>query len=156
MSNPTMPAQTEPTMKEKLDAARAQREALAREEAKTGNSGAIPFTPKQSLLAGSAEEAKNPDLKYRWLNIKNDERIQARQLEGYVRVPLAEGGRQVGNLARFAIPRQEYDRRVAAQQKLNHDRLNAHKTEVEKMAEAVMKDLRDNHGLKVNILVKDD
>jgi hypothetical protein len=71
-------------------------------------------------------------------------------MEGYERVPLAEGGRQVGNLAPFALPKEKYQERVAEITRKNKERLESHKTEVERIAEGVARELRDKHGISVN------
>ena len=119
-------------------------------ERTTGSSGAIPFEPKRTLLDATSLEKDNSDKRFRWVNVNNNERAQARQAQGYTRVPVAEGGRQVGNLALFSLPREAYRQRVAAIEQLGKDRLNAHKAEVEQMADAVARELRDRHGIHVD------
>lgn len=119
-------------------------------ERTTGSSGAVPLTPKAKLLDAAEAESMHPGKRLRWVNVQNVEKTQLRQSEGYERLPVAEGGRQVGNLALFALPRQEYDRRVADVARRNNERLSAHKNEVENMAESVARALRDNHGIRVD------
>lgn len=143
-------ASTKPSVKE-------MQEQLDKIERTTGPSGAIPMMPKQMLLDASEVQEKKEDRRLRWVNVGNAEKAQARQAQGYVRVPVAEGGRQVGNLALFELPREEYERRVAAQRKLNKDRLSAHKAEAEQMAENIARELRDRHGISIDaerILIK--
>lgn len=123
---------------------------LARLEKTSGGSGAVPFTPKQALLDPGDVVTQNPDKRFRWVNVNNAEKAQQRTAQGYERVGHAEGGRQVGNLALFAIPRQVYEQRVAAIKEMNERRLSAHKTEVEQMAVSVARELRDRHGIKVD------
>lgn len=135
---------------DKRAALTAQMDALNRAEAKTGGSGAIPNAPKQKLLDASDVQTKYPDKRLRWISVANADKVEVRQAQGYVRVPVAEGGRQVGNMALFALPRDEYERRVAEIRRVSKERLKAHETEVERMAEQVAKVLRDEHGLKVD------
>src|SRR6266498_5023347 len=122
---------------------------LARAEAKSGPSGAKPFAPPQMLLDASDVQALHPDKRVRWVNVVNTQKAQRRQAEGYERIPAAEGGRQVGNLALFAIPRADYERKVAAQAKLNRDRLDHHNREIESAAEQLSKILKDQHGVSI-------
>jgi len=127
-------------------------------ERTTGPSGAVPFTPKAQLLDASDTQAKHPDKRLRWGNVGNKEKMDLRVAQGYERVPAAEGGRQVGNLALIGISKTEYQKRVRDQEQRNKDRLNAHKTEVEQMAEGVARELRDRHGIHVsaeNIIIRE-
>lgn len=127
-------------------------------ERTTGPSGAVPNTPKAQLLDASEAQALNPDKHLRWVNVGNKEKAEMRQHTGYKRVPVSEGGRQVGNLALFEISREEYDRRVSNLREMNTRRLNAHKAEVEQLAENIARELRDRHGISVNaerILISD-
>lgn len=123
---------------------------LDRLERTTGSSGAVPLTPKAQLLDAREVESNHKDKRLRWVNVQNAEKAQLRQAQGYERVPVAEGGRQVGNLALFALPREEFVRREAAVERQNKDRLSAHKSEVERMAESVARELRDRHGISVS------
>jgi hypothetical protein len=138
------------TTAEKIADMKAFEQNLAQQERTTGSSGLIPLAPKQQLLDARQIEKDNPDKRFRWVNVHNSERAQLRQAQGYERVPVAEGGRQVGNLALFAVPRQKYDERVAQLEKTNKERLTAHQTEVERIADGVAKELRDRHGIKVD------
>jgi len=128
-----------------------QKESLARQEKTTGNSGAVPNTPKQMLLDGTDIQEKNPEHHVRWVNIKDPQKAAGRQAEGYERVPMSEGGRQLGDeLAAFRIPTQGYEARLARQEKLNEHRLSSHKVEAERMAEGIARELRDRHGIHVS------
>jgi hypothetical protein len=118
-------------------------------ERKEGRSGAVPLGPKGKLLEANEVEDALPHKRLRWVNINSD-KAQIRQNTGYERVAIGDGGRQVGNLALFAIDRQEYERRVELQAEVNRKRLEAHKAEVSEMAESVAKLLRDRHGVNVN------
>lgn len=131
---------------------------LDRLERTTGSSGAIPLTPKAQLLDATDVQSQHADKRLRWVNTQNAEKAQLRQAQGYERVPVAEGGRQVGNLALFALSKDEYNRRVADVERRNKERLSAHKTDVEKIAEGVARELRDRHGISVkaeNILISE-
>lgn len=128
---------------------------LDREERKNGSSGAIPLATKQTLLDGSDVAKKMPDKRLRWVNVSIAEKVQLRQNQGYTRVPASEGGRQVGNLALFELPRDVYEERVKELQKRHQERLVAHKGEVEAEAEAVARVLRDKYGIRSNILYEE-
>lgn len=123
---------------------------LETQERTEGGSGAVPNTPKRMLLDASELQKKNPDKHYRWVNIGTSDKAQSRQVQGYEKVSASEGGRQVGNLALFAVPRQQFEQRVAAIEKLGRDRLNAHKADVEQMADSIARELRDRHGIQVD------
>lgn len=125
---------------------------LDRQEQLTGNSGAIPLTPKGMLLDTSVEQAMdaNKEKRLRWVNVGSAEKAQQRVMEGYERVPDSEGGRRVGNLALFRTAMANYDRRVQVVNKRTKDRLTAHESEVERMAEDVARVLRDKHGIKID------
>jgi hypothetical protein len=129
--------------------------ALSRQERTEGNSGAVPNTPKATLLDASDVQASHNEKRVRWVNINNPAKVQDRLQQGYTRIPLAEGGREVGDLALFEIPREGYDARVADLARQNRQRLEAHKMDMERAAEGIARELRDKHGLKVDILVKD-
>lgn len=127
-----------------------QMKGLDQLERTTGPSGAVPNTPKASLLSIGDLAERNPDKHFRWVNVGNKEKAELRRHGGYDRVPTAEGGKQVGNLALFAMDRREYERRVAHLRKTNQQRLNAHKAEVEQLAENIARELRDRHGISVD------
>lgn len=134
---------------DKLISIRKQREELDRLERTTGSSGAVPLGPKAAMLASDLPE-KNPDKHYRWVNVKNPEKAMGRIAEGFTKVAEGEGGRNLGGLALFEIPRSKYDERIARQDKLAKDRLNMHKDQAHQMAESLSRELRDKHGIKVD------
>lgn len=124
--------------------------ALSREEAKTGRSGAIPNTPKARLLDASDVQAKKPEKHFRWLNQKNSDKMMMRtEVEGYERVPVAEGGREVGNLVLGQIDKDKYLARKAREERENQQRLKSHEADVQREAEGVARHLRDKHGINV-------
>src|SRR3990172_8538151 len=107
---------------------KAMRDKLARLEATTGNSGAIPLTPKAKMLDLTDVSAKDPDHHYRFVSVKQAEMAQGRLEEGYSKVPDDEGGRSLGgSLVMMKIPRAKFDERVKRQSELNKQRLSAHK-----------------------------
>lgn len=119
-------------------------------EAKT-TYGAPVMAPKQLMMNASDVEAKHPDLKLRWVNIKDPQKAAARMLQGYRRLTAEEGGRQLGDeAALFGIPRRQYDAMVEHNRQLHEARLSAHKTEVQNAAEAVARQLRDQYGVKID------
>ena len=113
--------------------------------------GARVLTPKQQLMDASEAEKRNPDKRVRWVNIKDPQKAESRKIEGYVRLTPEEGGKALGDeTALFAIPREKYEQRVAAQEQLNRERLVHHEREMESVVLAVVKELRDRHGIRVN------
>jgi len=126
---------------------RAKLDAMERKE---GRSGAVPLSPKQALLDARDVESQHPEHRLRWVNTLDKNKVAARQAEGYERVPLAEGGKEVGNLVLFKQKRELYEDRVERQERLNEERLSAHNKEMEETADAVAKILRDKYGANVN------
>lgn len=127
-----------------------QKEKLAKAESNTVP-GANVMSPKQNLLDASDVEAANPDLRVRWLNTKNAEKVITRQAEGYVRLPEEKGGRSLGGeMALFAIPRSQYEARVKRQEQMANDRLIQHERDAERMADAIARELKDKHGITVS------
>lgn len=113
--------------------------------------GAPVRTPKQMLLDASDVQARYPDQRIRWVNIQDPQVAQARRNEGYRLLSAEEGGRAIGGeLALMAIPRELYDARVKNQTRMNNERLDSHKTEVERIVTAVARELRDKHGIRVD------
>ena len=137
---------------------KAQIEKLKTEEAKTGNSGAIPRTPKQMMMDVSDLTAKDPNHHYRWVSTAEG-KMQSRVVEGYERVSESDGGRSLGaNLVLMRIPRDRAEARSHRQRATTDRRLDSHNTEMMRLAEGVSKELRDRHGIKVpaeRLLVKE-
>lgn len=111
--------------------------------------GARTLTPKQAMLDARDVEARHPDKRIRWLNMADKDKIQSRQLDGYVRLGSEEGGRQLGDMALFAIPRDLYVERVKRKEKVDRERLEAHNREMEQVAEAVVEYL-NSRGYNVS------
>lgn len=114
-------------------------------------SGAPTLTPKDVMLDLSDLKKQHPDKHFRWVNIKSPGAADMRRVNGYIRVPESEGGRQLGDeLAIFACSQGNKDRQLANHKRLNEARLLAHKADVEKIADDIARELRDKHGIKVN------
>lgn len=120
--------------------------------------GAASLAPKTQMLGDARElEQIDPDHKYRYINITDPAKAKVRRHRGYVPVSEQEAeaagvdARHGNELVLMKIPREQYEARVAAQKKVNKDRLNAHKAEVTKVAEAIVRELRDKHGLDIPV-----
>lgn len=130
---------------------KATRDRLERIERTTGNSGAVPRTPKQLMLDASEIEKGDPEHKYRWVNVRDPQKAQARIMEGYTPIAEGEGGRTLGGaLKLMKIPREVHLARIADQKREHKLRLNAHRTELENLAEGIARELRDRHGINVD------
>lgn len=128
---------------------------LDQTERTTGQSGAVPNTPKAMLLDATTAQGKSPNHRLRWVSIADASKVSGRIAEGYERVPDDEGGRSLGNLALFRIPKEQYDRKVQAIKDLNERRLHAHKAEVAQVAESIERTLRDKHGIRAKVMIED-
>ena len=114
-------------------------------------SGAAVLTPKEILLDLSDLQAKHPDRAFRWVNIKAPGTADRRRLQGYIRLPESEGGRELGGeIAVFVTTQRIHEHMVEGIKKQNKQRLLAHRAEVENVVEAVARELRDKYGLKVD------
>jgi hypothetical protein len=133
-------------------------EALRKIEAQT-LSGVAVLTPREVLLDLSDLQAKHPDRHFRWVNIQTPGTADRRRLDGYIRLPESEGGKEMGReVAVFVTTKRIHEQREARVKKMNRERLNAHKAEMENVAEGVVRELRDRYGLKLDlnrILVND-
>lgn len=124
---------------------------LERQEATTGRSGAIPRMPKQMMLDASDVAAKRPDKHLRWVSLKDENKVPMRKLEGYSVVPEKDGGRAIGSeYVLMEVPREVVEERVARQKAEHERRLNQHNAEWQQQAEAVARELRDKHGIRVS------
>jgi hypothetical protein len=136
--------------KAKKDALKEEIARLERLERVTGSSGAIPNTPKRQLLDVREVIEKHPDKRVKWVNEGVPDKVMSRKQQGYEKLPESEGGRRVGNLALYTLPRGVYEGRVKAQETENKARLDAYKSDVQQAAESVARELRDRHGIKVD------
>lgn len=141
---------------EKREATKAQIRRLQQElrerEAKNV-SGAASLTPKTQMLDAKAIEEQNPEYHYRYVNIMDPAKSKVRRNRGYVPVSDEEAQaagvdvRHGSELVLMKIPREEFERREEELEALNKARLDAHKAEVQKAAEAIVRELKDQHGL---------
>lgn len=129
-------------------------EALANAERleRTMIPGALSRTPKQHMLDSAASvQEKHPDLRLRWVNIRDPQKAASRVNEGYRRLSSEEGGRQIGDeLALMGAPRELVEAKEHEIRQLNEERLVAHRREMENAVEGVARQLRDRHGIKVD------
>lgn len=114
--------------------------------------GASVLTPKQSLLDASDCQKQNPDLRVRWVSVKNADKALARRMEGYEIIPEAKGGKRLGDdLVLMGISRSKYESRIKEQERLNKARLTQHKSEMTALAESLARQLRDRHGIDIDV-----
>jgi len=140
-------AETQEAKKARLD---LLSETLKHIEAQT-LSGVAVLTPKDILLDLSDLQKAHPDRHFRWVNIKAPGNADRRRLNGYIRLPEADGGRQLGGeVAVFVTTQRIHQQHEAEIKKANKQRLNAHRAEVENAVEAVARELRDKYGLKID------
>lgn len=137
-----------PSTMDKIIAAREERERLARLEAKT-QPGAETLVSKGILL--DPREAKahpaNKGFKLRWVNTTLAEKVQARMLEGYEKVPAAEGGKTLGNeYVLMRIPEEKADAKRRALKEKGRVWLAAHKNDMQRQAAEVAKILQEQYG----------
>lgn len=110
--------------------------------------GAPSRGQKADLLRADEAQEMNPDAHLRWVS---PTKAESRIADGYVTVASSEGGKRLGNeLILMGIPKQEHERRVAELKAKTDERLYAHVAEFQTAAEAVARELRDRHGLKVS------
>lgn len=153
MSDEQKPQTQPPTPPPPTEGAPAKQvlEQLKQLERTTGGSGAIPLAPKQMMLDASDVAQKHPDLHLRWVNIKDPQRAATQIMKGYRRLEAEEGGRALGDeLALFGISRERFEVITAHNRKVHNERLSAHTKEMENIADAVARELRDRHGIRVD------
>ena len=113
--------------------------------------GARPRTPRAMMLDASEQEAKDPDNYYRFVNLRDKERLATRVQDGFTKVPDSEGGKTLGD--EYALMRQsqaKHREHLEQRDALTRHRESAHVREMENAAESVSKMLRDQHGIKVD------
>ncbi len=122
---------------------------LKRQEEKSV-AGANILTPKQQLLDATACQALNPDLRVRWVSLRNADKALSRKVEGYEIIDEKKGGKRLGDdLVLMGIPREKYDAKIRAQERINKERLKQHKSEMLAVAEQMARQLRDRHGIDI-------
>lgn len=118
-------------------------------------SGAAPRSPRSGLLDIRELQAMHPEVHYRYVNMTDPQKVRGRRNRGYVPVTdeeAKEGGVDVrigSELVLMKLPREEYERLVSEQKRINKERLKAHQSEATKAAEAIVRELKDKHGLDV-------
>ena len=132
----------------------AQRK-LERLEAKTV-SGAPSRAPKARVLDASKYEKAHPEKYVRYTSTTVPEKMDARIEEGFSRVDPVEAAKhgaraEVGPMILTEQPRELHEERVERQKVRNKELLHAHDRQVEAVAEAVVRQLHDEHGLDVPI-----
>jgi len=156
MTNPTIET---PTTADRKAVITEIKKKLDRSEAKS-TPGAAILAPKQRLLDARDVERRHPDKRVRWVSLKNPDKMLSREMEGYSILPKEEGGKRLGeDLVLMSIPRERYEARVKAQDKLTMARTKQHKTEMVALAERLARELKDAHGIDINVdrlLVNED
>lgn len=112
--------------------------------------GARVRTPRAQMLDASEQEAKDPDHHYRFVNIRDTQKVAAKIEDGYKKVAAEEGGRNLGDeFALMRIQKEKYLSQKRAVEERNKVRETAHIREMEGAAESVARLLRDKHGISV-------
>lgn len=132
-----------------------QQNALKHLEGKTVP-GASSRTPRGAMLNAQAIQKANPDKYYRYANTSNTEKMALRGEDGFTTVSAEDTKKHDvrGRVGEMVLVQQNMDKhkaRIAEQRERDISRLSAHVNEVEAVAEAVVKQLRDVHGLDVPI-----
>lgn len=155
-TSPTTPAPETPSKSAAADALRQLASALDRGEKTTGRSGAVPRSPKQRMYRIDKLKEANPDKHYRYVNIADDEKAQARLDDGYKPVSEAEAEKhgvraEIGSTRLMELPRNVADARRREIDETTKHRLKAHERDVREAIEGVAKELRDKHGLNIPV-----
>lgn len=136
------------------DAVKALSAKLRESEAKN-ISGAASRSPKAGTLDIRELQAAHPESHFRYVNMTDPQKVRGRRNRGYVPVTDEEAKEcgvetRLGNeLVLMKLPREEYERLVSEQKRINKERLKAHQSEAKAAAEAIVRELRDQHGLDV-------
>lgn len=150
----TSQPEPETSVSKTREAIKALSEKLRRQEAKTV-AGAPGLEPKTRMLDVRSISEMNPDHHFRYVNVTDPEKVKLRRDRGYVPVSDEEAkeagvsARHGNELVLMKVPRAEYNRRVEMLRALNQARLRAHKAEVAGAAEAIVRELRDKHGIDI-------
>lgn len=152
---PAQPKET-PSKSAAAEALRQLAKALDNTERKTGRSGAVPRMPKQRMYNIDKLKEANPDKHYRYVNVQDDEKAQARIDDGYVAVSDAEAEKhgvraEIGSTRLMELPREQAEARRRELAEITNSRLKAHERDVREAVEGVARELRDKHGLNIPI-----
>lgn len=132
------------------------REKIKRMEATEVSGAPSRMQPGDILDVGALQDAQ-PDSHFRFVNPLDPKKVDNRRRAGYVPVTDAEATEagvkaRVGNdLILMKQPAAAHERAVAELKQLNKERLDAHKAEVTRAAEAVARELHDRHGIDVPV-----
>lgn len=140
---------------EKLAELKETKAHLDRLEART-IPGAPSLTPKARVLDASAYERAHPEKYVRYTSTTVPEKMAGRIEEGFSRVDSSEAEKhgvraEVGPMVLTEQPRELHEERIERQKARNKELLESHNREVEATAEAVVRQLRDKHGIDVPI-----
>lgn len=138
------------TKKNKIDrqAIRLQIEELKLLESKRFSGGNL-MTPKGMLLVSTEAQLLNPGHRLRFVNVNAPGRGDALKGMGYERVPESEGGKQVGELALFRIPREVWAQREATKARRSQEMMESHKGEMREVVDKVIRELHDR-GVQID------
>lgn len=144
---------TSAQMRERIHELRAQ---LAEKERKEVP-GAMPMTPRADMLDVRAYEDMHPDQHVRFVNVTDPAKVQRRKRMGYVPVTEAEAKeagiqenvRHGNEDMLMKIPEGKWREEVERIKKLSKERLKAHRAEVEREAESVIRALHDQYGIDI-------
>lgn len=125
-----------------------QEDLKRKEEIKHGAGG--PRATKAMLLDASEVQEAHPDKRVRWVQTGVPERAMSRLADGYEIVPESEGGRRVGGLQMGWTSKENYDARVKDIERRNKERLESHKAELQQTVQAIVRELRDKHGVQID------
>lgn len=145
-----------PSKNKAAEALRQLAAALDQTERTTGRSGAVPRAPKQRMYRIDKLKEANPDKHYRYVNVADDEKAQARLDDGYKPVSEAEAEKhgvraEIGSTRLMELPRAVADARRREIDEITKHRLKAHERDVREAVEGVARELRDKHGLNIPV-----
>lgn len=143
-----------PSKSKAADALRELAKGLERQEKTTGRSGAVPRTPKNKMYDIEKLKKANPDKHYRYVNVEDDMKAQARLDEGYHAVSEDECAKhgvrpEIGSTRLMELPREKAEERRREYDEITRSRLKTPGRDVREVAESVVRELRDKHGIDV-------
>jgi len=127
----------------------AQINELKEHEARA-TSGAPILMPRSRLLEAPEAIDKNADDHLRWVNEQAPGRADATLGMGYRKLRQEEGGRTVGELALYAIPREQHAKRTVDREQVQRNMLDKNEQDLQQLASEMAKYLRDVKGIKIN------
>lgn len=132
-----------------------------REKMKRLEATEVPGAPSRmqpgDVLNVDALKEVHPESHFRFVNPTDPQKIANRRRRGYVPVTDEEAAAvdlkaKVGNDAiLMKQPAEMHEQEVKRLAQLNKERLDAHKAEVTRAAEAVARELHDKHGIDVPV-----